>query len=302
MNTKITLFIFLTAGILLSSGCAKELTTNELQSRLIQANSDMNTYTIDMKMSMDLSMITRVLDNPMTIKYSIISNGDIDRANKKMALKGTAKSDMTGMSSLVDTEDRKHTETQEMDAEIYIQDGYLYTRSQDAWIQDVWIKTVFEDELWIQQDKIGALTELIETATIERQKDESFNSNSYYVIKINPDLGKVAENTLTEQQPGSLPPDINYDNLIKEYSSTLWVNKKTFIIEKSRTELRMVITAEDIDEDDMLGTESMEITSLAELQISNINEPMNIALPEEAQNAIDPDNLVTPEMLENMMR
>jgi len=269
MDLKMTLFYFMIAGILLSSGCTEELTTNEIQSRLIQANSGMSSYTIDMKMNMDMIMNTGASDEPVAIRYDITSNGDIDRANKKMALKGTVKSEIGGMTPLMDTE-------------TYLMDGYLYTRNQDTWI-----KMEFDDDTWRQQDKMGELTELIETGSIERLEDESFSGNSYYVIKMNPDLGKVAESTLNEQQPASLNKNINYEDIVKDYSSTIWVNKKTFIIERSRTEIRMVMAAEDLDADDVLATKSIEIASVIELSISNINEVLNIALPPQAQDAID---------------
>ncbi len=270
MNLKMTILYFLIAGVLFSSGCTEELTTNEIQSRLIQANSGMSTYTIDMKMNMDMNMITDASDEPVAIRYDITTNGNIDRTNKKMALKGTVKSEIAGM-------------TPRMNTETYLVDGYLYTKNQDTWI-----KMKFEDDTWARQDKIGELTELIESGSIERMNDESFGSNSYYVIKINPDLRKVAEDAL-KQQPQSTPvsQNINFEDIVKEYSSTIWLNKKTFVIEKSRTEIRMVMASEDIDADDALGTKSMEIASVIELSISNINEPVNIALPEEAQSAID---------------
>jgi len=269
MNLKMIILYFLIAGILFSSGCTEELTTNEIQSSLIQANSGMSTYTIDMKMTMDMNMITGTSDNPVSIRYDITTNGDIDRTNKEMALKGTVKSEIAGM-------------TPQMNTETYLVDNYLYTNNQDSWI-----KMKFEDDTWAQQDKMDEMTEMIESGNIERMEDESLNGNSYYVIKINPDLEKAAKHALNQQRTTSINPNINYKDLIEDYSSTVWVNKKTFIIEKSRTEIRMVMSAEDIDADNALGTKSMEIASVIELSISNINEPVTIILPEEAQNAID---------------
>ena len=269
MNLKMTILFFLIAGVLLSSGCTEELTTNEIQSRLIQANSGMNTYTIDMKMDMDINMVTDASDEPVSIRYDITTNGDIDRTNKEMALKGTVKSEIAGM-------------TPQMNTETYLVDNHLYTKNQDTWI-----KMKFEEDTWAQQDKMDELTEMIESGNIEHMNDESFNGNSYYVIKINPDLNKVAKHALNQQQTTSLNQNINYGDIVKDYSSTVWVNKKTFIIEKSRTEIRIVMAAEDMDADDAMGTKSMEIASVIELSISNINEPVNIILPEEAQSAID---------------
>ncbi|RLG15477.1 MAG: hypothetical protein DRN71_01220 [Candidatus Nanohalarchaeota archaeon] len=265
MNLKMTILYFLIAGVLFSSGCTEELTTNEIQSRLIQANSGMSSYTINMEMN--TNMITGVSGEPVVIKYDITTNGDIDRANKEMALKGTVKSEIAGM-------------TPQMNTETYLVDGYLYTKNQDAWI-----KMEFEDDTWARQDKIGELTELIDSGSIERMDEESFGGNSYYVIKINPDLRKVAEDAL-KQQSQSMPvsQSINIEDIVKEYSSTIWLNKKTFVIEKSRTEIKIVVADEDMD---TTATKSMEITSVIELSISNINEPVNIVLPPEAQDAID---------------
>lgn len=259
MNLKLITLYFLIVGILISSGCTHELTASQLQSRLNQANANLNTYTIDMKMSMNT--VTETPAGAMELKYDITSKGDIDRANKKMALQWNVKSFIMGM-------------TPQMKMETYLIDGYLYTKSNDRWI-----KARSDDDTWTQQDKMAELVELIESGTIERQQDESFDGNSYYVLKLNPDSGKIAEYALKQQRSASSSQNIDYDNAVKSYSSTVWVNKKTFVIEKSKTEIKMSITPE--------SSKKVDMDTVIELQISNINKEVNIVLPKEAENAED---------------
>lgn len=263
MNLKMIIFCFLMAGVLFSSGCTEQLSSDEIYNRLILANSNLNTYAIDMKMTMDI--VTEASGALMDIKYDISTNGDIDRTNKRMALKGTVRSEIAGMTPQVDTE-------------TYLVDGYLYTKNQGTWV-----KMEFGDDTWARQDKMSELVDLIQSGNIERLEDESFGGSSYYVIKINPDLGKVVEHALRQQQSASFSQNIDYDDAVESYSSTIWVNKNTFVIEKSKTEVKIAIGPED----DMKSTGKMEMTSVIELVISNINKDVNIVLPEEAYGAMD---------------
>jgi len=267
MKSKLITFGILLMGILLI-GCSKELTTEEIQNKLIQANSNLNSYSVDMKMSMN--MVTEMLGQQMNIKSDINSKGNIDRTNKKMVLKGTVKYDTSGMRT-------------EMDTETYALDNYLYTKTMN-----MWMKMKLDKDIWTQQDQVSQIVELVQSGTIERLEDETIDKNPYYVIKINPDLKKVVELALQQQQQSELlNQNMDFGDMIKSYSSTIWVNKKTFVIEKSKTDMKMLMTPENMGKKGTTTSGEIEMDSSVEIKISNINKDFVINLPEEAKDAMD---------------
>ena len=120
-------------GMFLLAGCSTELNTKELQDKVIQANSNIRTYSLDLKMNTNSIIIgDESLGQRMEIKSESNTNGAVDRTNKKMALKG--KVDASGILIEVDS---------------YIVNDYLYTKSLD-----MWVKTKLDQDTWAQQDQI----------------------------------------------------------------------------------------------------------------------------------------------------
>lgn len=272
MNFKFFLFSLIVSLISLSYGCSNQLTIEEIQSKLIQANSNFDSYSMDMKMTMN--MVTEILEQKMNIKSEINSKGDIDRINKKMVLKGTVKSEVSGMKI-------------EMDTETYVLNNYLYTKTRN-----MWMKMKLDKDIWTQQDQISQIIELVQSGSIERLKDETIDKTSYYVIKINPDLKKIVELTLKQQQQSELlNQNMDFGDMIKSYSSTVWVNKKTFIIEKSKGDMEMVMTPENMGKEDIKTAGEIKMNSVVEMSISNINKDVTVVLPEEAENAKELTNI-----------
>jgi len=118
-------------------------------------------------------------------------------------------------------------------------------------------------------------------------QDESFNGKSYYVVQIEPDLKKIAEMALKNQN-AELSEDMDFEDMIKSYSSTIWVNKKTYVIEKSTVDMEMVITPENTGVED---AKPLTMKSYVEMVLSNFDGEANIVLPEGASEALSLEDL-----------
>lgn len=254
-------------GIIFLTGCSNSLNNPKIQERLIAANSDLQSYSLESKAT--INMTAKILGKETSVRTDAESKGDIDRVNRRMALKNTVKSDMLGMRT-------------EMDTETYVIDNQIYTKTMN-----MWLKMDMEQDLWEQQDQISQIIALVESGTIERMDDETIDKEAYYVVKMNPDLKKVVEMALEQQQLELSDKDIDFSEIIKGYSSTIWINKKTFVIEKSRTEMRMIMTPENLGMNETEDSGEIIMDSSIEIRMTNINKEVIINIPEEAKDAID---------------
>ena len=261
---NIRLFICCIVCFLLIS-CSSGLTPEQIQDRLIKANSNLNSYSIEMRMDMNIE--TDYMGKIMDVTSIVISEGLFDRQNKKMVMKGT----VTSRSEDVQTD---------METEAYIMDNFLYSKTMD-----IWMKMEMSNSIWSQQDQIEQTLELIKSGDLELLDEEKIDGKEYYVAKLNPDIKKILEIAFKNQEQQLSQLETDFEDMIEKYSATIWVNKDTFIIEKSRVEMTMNVESEEVAGDQSSG--HMELDSVVESKISNINLPVEITLPKEAENAQD---------------
>lgn len=262
MNKKLMLFTFLLLGVMMLVSCAPDFNSEELQSLLVDANSKVVTYSVEM--SMNTIITTNVMDEEKTVTSTIYTKGDIDRNNKKLALTGTISSEGNGMKT-------------EQEIETYITNGTLYSKTMN-----VWTKMTLDQTFWEQQDQVKQMVEMISKGEVEYLGDENINGNYYYIVKITPDLQSLIDSI---QQQQTIPLELNFSEIIKNYTATIWVNKKNFIIEKSKTEMIMKFGEESSDN-------KMTMNSVVNMNISNINKEVNIVVPEAATNTMNLSEIV----------
>lgn len=275
MKKMINLFILVSAimaGLFIFSGCST-ITPEELQDKLIMANTGIEKYSLDM--NMDTNMVVKMDSKEMTVTSTLDSKGYFDNTKKTMMLKGTAVTMASGMK-------------QESEIESYVVDNFLYSKSGI-----VWMKMELSDDIWNQQNQISQMVELAKSGKLTLQKDETIDGKNYYVATLEPDIKKMVEIALQSQIEAFEQLDLNLEEMIKDYSSTLWINKETFVIEKSKSYVRMELPS------DMFGTGSVGVSenpiiiSNVELKIYDIGKELSITLPEEAKDAQDFSELMT---------
>ncbi|MFH1173574.1 MAG: DUF6612 family protein [archaeon] len=267
-------------GMLLTA-CSQELTPEALQSKLVLANSDVNSYTVDLAISTHVQ--GQAYEQPLDAAMSTISKGKVDRQAKKIFMDSALSSDMTGMKV-------------DLQSQLYVIDNTLYQQ-----ILDVWVKTALPQEVWQQQDHMYDIISMINSGSIERLPDEILNDEEYYVVTINPDIKKVVELALREQeQLDLLNGSLNFSDIVQSYAAKIWINKRTFIIEKSTTNIRLIFTPENMGK----GEGSLVMDMRIDMSIANVNQPLIITLPEEAGNAVllekKSSNVVTGNVIKSL--
>lgn len=264
MRQKIIIITLLSAMILLSA-CSGEidLSDEELKNKLINANSNLDSYLMNLDMDMDMEI--KMQQEQMTVNSKTIFEGAVDNKNKKMFLEGEIK-----MSSL------DMSETTYMNT--YVIGNDLYVESEDQWF-----KMTDTNDIWSEQDQLQQTIELIESGTIKVLDEEKLNGNTYFVLEVTPDLEMLAKDLLNQNDlMNGMLEDINFEDLIKSYSLRVWINKNTYVIEKNVNEAELVLNAENFGEDE---DGEIKIKSTTEMNIHSINEAVEINLPQEAQKA-----------------
>lgn len=266
---------------LLILGCSKEGVVDLdntpgaelIQQKLLEANSNIRSYTANIKVDMFMGITTEgeLSDTTMNVTSTVDSVAKADVENKRMEMKGTVRANAMGF----------RTET---DLETYIVDGYSYNK-----VMGTWTKTEADENYWSQQDKISESIELIKSGEIELLGEETLNGVQYYKVEIRPNLQELVRMTMEKYQMNEMYDDsLDFGDMLKEFSSILWINKDTFVIEKTVTSMRMVMTPENMGGQAAdLDFGSMDMIINTENIMHGINEPVEIGLPSGAEKAAE---------------
>ena len=251
--------------LLIIIGCEGALTNEEIQARIIEANSNLKSYVMDTKMSMNMKINSSMMN--MDMGTELVAHGKVDREDKRLQLVGTATAVMIGMNMNVDTE-------------IYIIDNVMYQKTPM-----LWTKETMDEDIWRQQDQLESMLFLVDGADIRVVGTERNEKGTYYVIEITPNLQKIGDYMMQQQGDEIKTYDFDYEEIIDKFLIKIWVNKKTYVIEKSNIDMKMVLNNENMDVPEGEGESSISMQLKSEVELSEIGKPQKIELPEEALNS-----------------
>ncbi len=244
---NITIVLLLALLLLVSISCTKELTAEEIRDKLIDANSNLHYYSLDLKM--DLGMSGDLGYGNQRLSLDINMNGYVDADDKKGHLKGTVS--VFGMTLPMET---------------YIDNNVIYTSSQGAWQKSV------SDVSWDQNDQMQQYLDLIKSGSLELLESKD---DGYYSLKLKADNKKVIE-LMKKQMPSSGSQMDLEKGSVKKYDVTFKVNKKTFVVEHSTTDVEMNVGD---------GASTVEYDMHIEMGVSDVGKKQQVVIPEEAINA-----------------
>ena len=221
---------------------------DEIISKSYNALKNVNTYKFDLSMSIK----TKVMGTTVTINMD--GHGAVDYKSKKMKMAYTF---------------------QGMNYEIYIIGDTMYIK-----ILGRWYKTT-QKGLWERQEMINASISLMEKLKAEVKGVEKVDGRDAYKVEITP--GGLSEKELTDiimetisTGYSNIPTGLQGNITIKSFSSTVWIDKETYVVLKTVSDMEMEMKSN-------VGSVTSEIHS--EWKIKDINKPVSIVLPPEAKNA-----------------
>jgi hypothetical protein len=274
------IIIILISLLVVLSACSSKLTNEEIMEKVLEKLENINTYKYEMKTNSDSDMT--IFGQEVKVISEAIAKGKVDNENSNMKIETITKSESDGTK----------TETTEIK---YTINGINYFKSGGKWYK---MKVEADSKIKKTENQLEQIKEYMESGDIQILSKEDISddiknyldSKLYYVVKINVDVKKLSETALQDNQALIENSEIDSTDVIKSSSVIYWINKKTFNIEKAKID--MVI---DMD------IELMKIASdtSIEIEFKDINEDVEIILPDEAKDARDYEE-VLKEMTEGL--
>jgi hypothetical protein len=289
MGQIIQKVLYISVGLILSAsliltGCeSKEPTIQELLTNTITAMEKVNSYTVDYDMAMDMD-ITGGKD-AMKMTMAADGMGAMDVSDKKMQM--TMDMDVqipgTGTSQMSMT----------MSVEMYMVEGWMYTKMNIPGAGEQWSKTKVQDE--ISQDQAAQLMILLESSTTSTlQGTEKVNGTDCYILEVVPDMNTLWQWAMSQQGSNSAGEldlsQFDLSKVIKDFGIKYWIAKNNSQIIKAEAEMTMDMDAETVGAS-AEDFESMTMLMNIGMTFSDYNKTVNIELPEEA---LDAKEVTTP--------
>jgi hypothetical protein len=176
------------------------------------------------------------------------------------------------------------TESQNVSAEIYVVEGWMYTGASitDEGMQ--WAKMALTEPLWQQQDQVGQYAELLATAVEVKYKGtETVNGVECYVFELEPDMDTLGDLLVTVTSSLGLVnlSGLDLAALYQELSVKEWLAKDSHLLQRTEIEIVMEISPEDVGatSDDF---EKMTMDIGMTMRFYAYDQPFTVVLPPEA--------------------
>ena len=189
----------------------------------------------------------------------------------------TIKAEVMGMSMSFDGHGAVDSNAEEMSLDmgditsVYIIDGWLYM--QDPY--SGWMKMELTEDLWEENEPISSQLVILEQYMDAKiLGTEQVMGVDCYVIEVTPDLQALWDWAMQEEDMEGFDIEIDIEEMIKEFTIKVWIEKGTFYMTQSSIDMVMEIFGQKM---------TMEET----ITLYDINEPVSIYLPYEAQDAVE---------------
>ena len=261
------------------TACAEKLPTgDELISKVFMAMSGVDSYKEQMDITMQIYLEADEFteEAPFTMDVAVDSTINYDVVNEEMEMNmefdiATEGEDMTMKMAMV----------------IYLVDGMLYTMMDIPMAPAEWTKSEVPEDYWDEMDYIEMQLDLLEAAEIEVLGKELKDSVECYMIQITPDMEKLFELMMDQTQTAfgefSASEFEQISEMFKSYSVKMWVEKETSLIVYAALEMYIEATPEMMGVYDEEGF--MSINATMNMKFFNYNQPVEIVLPPEAEDA-----------------
>lgn len=265
----LSLALVVSFGLVAFVGC-KKLSQEEIDQIIDGAiAAQYDSFSFGMEMPMAIEVTGGSDAGGMTVAME--GSGVIDVVNKEMQMTMSMAMDITGYGE------------QEMEAETYIVDGWMYVGTEVSGLGYQWVKMEITEEIWQQQLSVEQQVELLETAVdIDYEGTDTVNGVECYVFDIEPDMGTLG--TILGGGMSDLGLDFDefaLDDLYKELTVKEWVAKDGCLV--MRTEIKIVAEMSAEEAGALTGDfDKMAVTIELNMDCYDYNQPVSITLPPEA--------------------
>jgi hypothetical protein len=243
-------------------------TAEEIVDSFLAATQKITTLKFDMGFDMTLEISGGSQPGKVTLQQN--GANSVDVSAKKMAMQ-------MDMSIDVPTQGN-----QNISAEIYSADGWLYTKMSIPVLGDQWYKMKLSDEEWQQQSGLSEISEFLKSPTkVELAGSETIKGVDCYVLNITPDMAVLSDwvrQAIQGQQTGLDLSSVDLAKTFKDFSIKEWISKDSNMLMQEQMAILAEITPADFsatgaDFDKM----TMNITGT--ITCYDYGQPINVVIP-----------------------
>jgi hypothetical protein len=254
----------------------KVVTAEDILNNAVSAMGKVTTYKLDYDLSTNMEVTGK---NAMKMNMNGGGPGVMDITNQKMQMSMDMNMTVPGIGT--------SEMNVKMSMEIYLFEGWVYTKMTIPGTEVQWIKTKNPDN--ITQDQVAQMTTLMKSSMkTTLTGTETINGINCYVLEVTPDMGQLWQ-WLMSQQGNDLIGDIDYNQfdlskIIKSFGLKYWIDKNNYQILQAEADMNMLIDAQTV------GAATEEFDSMTMIMTMNMsffdyNKAVNVELPAEAANA-----------------
>jgi len=272
---KKLLVIFVVAALLpLLASC---VSAEKVVEGVVQEMHEIGTYQYDMNTTINMAGVVENEEADITIGIDL--NGTVDNVNRRMWME----MELAMLMTLPEEEEMV------VSMEMYLigNDAYMLIEVEDETSQ--WFKEHMPVGSWDEIAKLDTDVAILEEAVVTLVGSEKIRGIDCHVLEIIPNeerlLDAVSQDTIAEELFLTFMEELIIE-LIEDASVKQWVEMDTLFLAKTEITMEGEVPPDVFgDEAEGMLTVNMTITS----SIFNYNEPFNIELPTEAEEAISWD-------------
>ncbi|MDM7912040.1 MAG: hypothetical protein QUS09_02995, partial [Methanotrichaceae archaeon] len=170
-------------------------------------------------------------------------------------------------------------------SETYILNDTVYMGVDGNWTS---FKLPNADLIWDRQNMVKNQAELLNNSEIELLGSENLDGQDTYKVKVVPDMETYSV-VLSEQVGSVLPVAVlNISEMFRNSTLewTSWITKDTHLLKKNEVQMNLVVTPESMGlPTNQTGDFEMRVDAASTIIFSDFNQPVEIILPEGAENA-----------------
>lgn len=247
-------------------------TAEQIRDQAITACDELDTCQFEMDTAIDMSVAEE--EEITNLLMILNASGAMDRPSETMYMDIHMTLNVSG------------TELMEISTEAYIVEDWIYIGQEFPPEPATWTKSPLTDEVWEEEDIVSQQLNLLLDVDVELLGTEAVDGTECYVLELTPDMEKLGALMQWAGGEGALPPDLDLEEVLTDFSVMQWIAKDTYFTRKTTVNLLMVFTPESLGltpepYSSFVPTADMAIT----IFMHHINEPVTIELPPEAAEA-----------------
>jgi hypothetical protein len=270
----LSLALVLSFSLVAFVGCKEKLPQEEID-EIIAGATAASYDTVSFDMDLPMTVKAEGGSEPGTMNADMSGSGAIDIPNRAMQMTMGMELSMSGEGS------------QEMDAEVYVLDGWMYTGMDIPGLGENWMKMELTELAWQQQVQVDQYVELLATAVeVDYKGTETVNGVECYVFEIEPNMATLTD--LLQQETSSLGmmdlSGLDVAELYQELSVKEWLAKDSYLLQRTEVEMTLEIRPSDVGATSN-DFEKMSVELKMAMRFYAYNQPFTVVLPPEALDA-----------------